>query len=187
MPKKKSLVLFGSMRVLTGTAMLTAASVIIGIFCKNFLNFGAGLFRITFENLPILLTGLCFGPVAGGLCGAATDVISYFLSGQAYPINPLVTLGAALIGMISGVLARYVLRRPGYARIVLCCIAAHLVGSVLVKSVGLFAFYGWAVLWRIPLYALIAGMEIFLLCLLYKSAALRRMIDPHGGDRHDLP
>ena len=187
MQKKKNLTLFGSMRVLTGTAMLTAGSVIIGIFCKNFLNFGGGLFRITFENLPILLTGLCFGPVAGGLCGAATDVISYFLSGQVYPINPVVTLGAALIGVINGLLSHTLLRRPGRGRIIISCAAAHLIGSVAVKSVGLFAFYGWAVLWRLPLYGGIATLEILLLCLLYKSAALRRMIDAHGGEPHDLP
>ena len=40
MQKNKS-VLF-----ITETAMMIALSVIIGIFCKNFLNFGAGLFPV---------------------------------------------------------------------------------------------------------------------------------------------
>ena len=41
-------------------AMMAAMSVVIGILCKNFLNFGGGLFRITFENLPIILAGIVF-------------------------------------------------------------------------------------------------------------------------------
>ena len=58
-----------SIRVITLAAMLTAMSVVIGIFCKNFLNFGGGLFRITFENLPIILTGILFGPFVGAVVG----------------------------------------------------------------------------------------------------------------------
>ena len=46
---------FKNIRSLTLAAMLTAVSVVIGIVCKNFMNFGSGLFRVTFENLPIIL------------------------------------------------------------------------------------------------------------------------------------
>ncbi|MBR5506708.1 MAG: hypothetical protein IKV88_01530 [Clostridia bacterium] len=51
---------FSSVKVLTGAAMLTAFSVIIGIVCKNFLTFNV-YYRITFENLPIILAGLLYG------------------------------------------------------------------------------------------------------------------------------
>ena len=80
-----------SVRMLTQAAMMVALSVIIGIFCKSFLNFGAGLFRITFENLPIILSGIIMGPVVGGAVGACSDIVSYFFSGQAYPLNFIVT------------------------------------------------------------------------------------------------
>ena len=93
----RSIGIFGRVRNMTMAAMLTAVSVVIGIFCKNFLNLGGGLFRITFENMPILLSGILFGPMVGGIVGLATDVISYFLSGQVYPINIVVTAGAVAI------------------------------------------------------------------------------------------
>lgn len=182
MQRRKNLALFRSLRAMTMSAMLTAASVVIGIFCKNFLNFGGGLFRITFENLPILMSGLMFGPVVGGLSGAATDVISYFLSGQVYPINPIVTLGAAMIGIVSGLVSHHLLKRSGKLRLIISCAAAHLVGSVIVKSIGLFQFYGWAVLWRIPLYLVITSLEIILLCLMYRNTGVRRMMDEAGGE-----
>ena len=166
-----------SVRTLTLAAMLTALSVIIGIFCKNFLNFGNGLFRITFENLPILAVGLTFGPIVGAVSGLATDLISYFLSKQVYPINPLVTLGALAIGLVEGLVSHYIVKRPGKARIIVSAALAHLVGSMILKPLGLYQFYGVAVLWRIPLYLLIAPVEIVLLCLLYRNKTVHTLLD----------
>ena len=168
---------FHSVRALTLAAMLTAMSVVIGIFCKNFLNLGGGLFRITFENLPIIISGIAFGPVAGALVGVATDLISYFLSNQIYPPNLIVTLGAASVGFVSGLTAKHLVRRAGQCRIILSGALAHLVGSVIIKSIGLFQFYGYMVLWRIPLYLVIAPIEIFLICMLCRNRNFKGFID----------
>ena len=177
--KKKSVGIFGTVRAMTMAAMLTAMSVVIGIFCKSFLNFGGGLFRITFENLPILVAGIMFGPLVGGIVGLATDVISYFLSGQAYPINFIVTIGATAIGVISGFLSKYAFKKSGYARIIFPSAIAHIIGSMIIKPIGLFTFYSWAVLWRVPLYLIIAPLEITLICLMYRNSTVRKLID--GG------
>ena len=173
---KKSSPVFQSVRHLTVAAMLTAISVVIGIFCKNFLNFGGGLFRITFENFPIILSGYCFGPVVGGLVGVATDLISYLLSNQVYPPNLIVTAGAFLIGFVSGLLFRVPMKNRTL-RIVFSASVAHLFGSVIVKSIGLYQFYGIAVLWRIPVYLVIASLEILLICLLFRRKSFSNLID----------
>ena len=161
-------------------AMLTAMSVVIGIFCKSLLDFGGGLYRITFENLPILISGIMFGPIVGGVVGAATDIISYLLSPQTYPINLLVTLGAASIGVISGIASRYIFKGRTSARIIFSCLSAHLVGSMIIKPIGLFAFYGWAVLWRVPMYLVIAPIEIILICAMRRNSAAKKLIDGKG-------
>ena len=96
---------------ITTTAMMIAISVVIGYFCKTFLNFGFGLYRITFENLPIIMTGIIFGPIAGGIVGLASDMISYFLSPQTYPPNLIVTLGATMVGVVSGIVSKYVVKK----------------------------------------------------------------------------
>ena len=178
--KSTKISLFGSLKVMTMAAMLTAMSVVVGIFCKSFLNFGEGLYRITFENLPILLSGIMFGPIVGGVVGAATDIISYLLSPQTYPINIIVTLGAAAVGLVSGVVSRYVLRKKTGARIVFSCLAAHAVGSMIIKPIGLFAFYGWAVLWRVPMYLVIAPIEIILICAMRRNSTAKKLIDGKG-------
>ena len=177
MQKTQKHTVFTSARALTLAAMLTAMSVVIGIFCKNFLNFGGGLFRITFENLPIILSGIMFGPIAGGIVGAATDLISYFLSSQAYPPNLIVTLGAVTVGFTSGFVSKCLVKKPSFKQIILSGAAAHIIGSMIIKPIGLYAFYGMLVLWRIPLYLVIAPIEIMLLCLLYKNTALKKMLD----------
>lgn len=164
-------------RALTTAAMLTAMSVIIGIICKNFLNFGGGLFRITFENLPIILTGILYGPIVGGAVGAASDLISYFLSAQIYPPNLIVTFGATMVGVTAGIVAKFIVKKRGYAQIILSGASAHVIGSMIIKPIGLFQFYQWAVLFRIPLYLAIAPIEIVILCLLYKNAAFRKIMD----------
>lgn len=169
-----------NVRILTTAAMLTALSVVIGIFCKNFLNFGNGLFRITFENFPIILSGIMFGPVVGALVGAASDVVSYFLSTQSLAITPIVTIGAALIGAVSGVVSRYIVKKEGVWRIVLSALSAHIVGSMIVKSFGLYVYYGWGVLVRIPLYIVIAAVEITIMCFIFKNKAFSKLIFDGG-------
>ena len=169
---------------MTIAAMLTAMSVVIGIFCKSFLNFGVGLFRVTFENLPILLAGIMFGPAVGGVVGAASDIVSYLMTPQAYPINLIVTVGATMMGVISGLLSHYVFKKRGRARIIVSAAIAHIICSMIIKPIGLYSYYGALVLWRIPLYLVIAPLEITLICMMYKNAAVRRMMD--GGLLGDI-
>lgn len=156
-------------------AMLMAMSVVIGIFCKTVLNFDGGLFRVTFENLPILLAGIMFGPFYGGLVGCGSDLISYLLSAQTYPPNLVVTLGATVVGIISGVVAKLIIKKHSTLQFIVAGGAAHIVGSMIIKPIGLFTFYGWLVLWRIPLYLVIAPIEILIICLLFKNSAFNRL------------
>ena len=169
--------------VLVYAAMLAAMGVVIGIFCKNFLNFGNGLFRITLENFPVIIAGLAFGPVVGACVGAVADIISYMLSTQSFAISPIVTLGAAMVGAVSGLVSHYVIKREGNARVIVSVAAAHLVGSILIKSLGLFAYYEWLVLWRIPTYVLIATLEAGLLCYLYKRSAFTKIFRLGGNTK----
>lgn len=158
-------------------AMLTAMSVVIGIICKSLLNFADGLFRITFENLPIIISGVVFGPIFGSVVGVASDLISYLLSPQTYPPNLIVTLGAATVGFVSGIIAKFVIKKRGVLQFTVATLAAHIIGSMIIKSIGLFAFYSWLVLWRIPTYIGISAVEILIITLLYRNSAVAKLLD----------
>lgn len=163
-----------SLKMLVIAAMLTAIGVVIGIICKTFLDFG-GIFRITFENLPIIMSGILFGPVVGGMVGAAVDIISALTAGQA-PL-PFVMVGSITVGVVSGIMAKYIVKQKGKRQIILSATAAHLIGSMIIKPIALFTIYEWAVLFRIPIYMVIAPIEIFILCLLFKNRSFCRVTE----------
>ncbi|MBE6667265.1 MAG: folate family ECF transporter S component [Ruminococcaceae bacterium] len=175
-----------NIKSMTIAAMLTAMSVVIGILCKNFLNFGGGLFRVTFENLPIIMGGLLFGPVIGGIIGAASDLLSYLFSAQIYPPNLIVTVGAISVGVVSGVMSKYVVRKKGKGQIIISGGLAHIVGSMIIKPIGLFQFYSWAVLFRIPLYFVIAPLEIILICVLFSRKSFSRIVGYTNSDKEKI-
>lgn len=162
--------------LITRAAMMIALSVIIGIFCKSFLNFGAGLFRVTFENLPIIMAGIIMGPIIGGVVGLSSDLISYFLSAQAYPPNFVVTIGATMVGVIAGLVSKFLIKRRGSVQIIASGGLAHIVGSMIIKPIGLFQFYQYLVFLRIPFYMVIAPLEIALICLMLRRKSFARVV-----------
>jgi len=87
------------------------------------------------------------------------------------------------VGAVSGLMSHYVIKRDGSVRVILSVIAAHLVGSVVIKSIGLFVYYEWLVLWRIPTYVLIAAVECGLLCYLYRSPVFDQIFKLGGRGR----
>ncbi len=167
-----------NIRVLTTAAMLGALSVVIGIFCKNFLNFGNGLFRVTFENFPIIMSGILFGPAVGAVTGIVSVMVSYFLSTQRFAISPVVALGAALVGAVSGIVSNYIIKKRGAVRVIVSVLAAHAVGSLIVKTFGIYAYYNMSywmlLLYRIPTYAAIIAVESFFLCLIFRHKAFTK-------------
>lgn len=121
-------------------AMLIGISVVVGTLCRNYLTFGPFI-RITFENLPIILTGLLFGPVYGLAVGACTDLVSSVLSAQ--DINPIITLGSLAVGLCSGLASEVgnMLGAKPILKKISGCIFAHLIGSLIVKTAGLYIYY----------------------------------------------
>ena len=86
------------------------------------------------------------------------------------PPLPLVTLGAAAVGAVGGTVFRYIL--PGAdirISVPVAVLSGHIVGSMIIKSVGLYAWFGNAVYLRIPVYIGIAAAESVLLVLLLRN------------------
>ena len=122
----------------------------------------------------MLLAGIVFGPGAGFAVGALADMIGGILAG--YAINPLIALGAASIGLVGGWLWRtlpHTLRLG--QRLLLSVVAAHVVGSIVINSLALHIFYGyaWAVLIaRIPNALVLTAVNTVLLRILLENRAL---------------
>lgn len=179
---RQDVAVFGNARALCFAAMLAAMSLLLGKFLQ-IPNPFSQVIRISFENLPVLLAGISMGPLAGAMTGVVADLLGCVLYG--YDINPIVTLGAASVGAISGLFANYVVRRPLLPRVILAVGGAHLCGSVFVKTAGLAAWYlasfqmgFWElVAWRALTYGIIATAEAAILYLLLRHKAFAGILE----------
>ena len=155
----------------TALAMMTAMSVVLGIVCKNLFTFGI-YYRFTLENLGVIMAGIFVGPVAGAAVGVASDVISCLLSTNP-AVNPILTVGAASVGLVSGLVFRASspLGKKG-ARYAISAAAAHIIGQVIVKSVGKIIMYGmpwFGVFIGAGFSAVAAAIEVTVIVMLSKN------------------
>ncbi len=166
-------------RILCLAAFLTAMSFLLGYIAKTIQ--GTGPLRFTLEGLPIVLSGMVLGPLYGALTGLAADLLSCLLAGQA-PL-PLVSVGAAAVGLVPGLLSLLLPPmkdgKPSILRMLLFSGPAHLIGSMLIKTLALAELYGPlpVLLLRIPLYLVIPLIESALLRLLLGSPAVKRELE----------
>ncbi|MBE6584315.1 MAG: folate family ECF transporter S component [Ruminococcaceae bacterium] len=172
---KNQIRIFGSLRVM----VLCSVFVAISIVCGKYLAIrGGDVLRFSFENLPIILAGMAFGPVAGAAVGVVADLIGCILVG--YAINPIITLAGALIGAIGGIMFRVCRKLPWWLCVTLTVTACHTIGSVVVKTIGLAAFYSMPIwelmLWRLLNYVIIGVIEGVLIYILLKNKALRKQL-----------
>ena len=158
-----------STRTLTVLALLIAMSIVF----SRVLSISTGFVRFNLGSLPVLLAGIVFGPGAGFAVGALADMIGGILAG--YAINPLITLGAASIGLVGGWLWQTLHTLRLGQRLLLSVVAAHVVGSIVINSLALRIFYGyaWSVLAaRIPNALVLTAVNTVLLRLLMENKAV---------------
>ena len=161
-----------SVRTLTMLALLTAMSIIFA----RVLTVSTGFLRFNLGALPTHLAAVWFGPAGGFAVGAVADLIGGTLSG--YSINPLITLGAGSVGLVSGLLFQKLSSLRLGLRLQISILAGHLVGSVVINSLALHIFYGyqWPVAARIPNAIVLSAVNTVLVRILLENKALAAMI-----------
>ena len=179
MKNQKKGKLFAKVKILCACAILSAAAVTIAYVCK-FMTLGS--IRINFENIPIIFAGIFFGPVAGFATGVCADLISTAFSQYGIGgINPLITLGAGVIGLTAGFVFRIKpLNKKHGLRLTLSVFSAHVIGNMIIKSIALMIYFSYplpAVLPRIPLYTVIALIELTAISVLMKSKGMQNAIN----------
>ena len=158
-----------SLRNLTFYALLIAMSIVF----SRALSISTGFLRFNLGSLPVILAAVLFGPAAGFAVGAIADIIGGVLAG--YAINPLITLGAGAVGLFAGLGWRYLPSRRENVRLGGGILLGHMVGSMILNSLALRLFYGyaWSVLAaRIPNALILAAAEFFLMRALLANHSL---------------
>lgn len=150
---------------LTLAGILVALSIVLG----KVLSITAGAFRVSLENLPVILAGIWMGPIIGMAVGVVADILGSILVG--FTINPIITVGAGLIGFMAGLMFHLPSGAKLDKKLALSVGMAHLIGSVIVKSIGLAIYYGYplsVLVVRVPLYIAIGLIEFLILRTIVK-------------------
>ena len=164
-----------SVRVIVLIGLLAAMSIVFGKLLA--INIGNSI-RISFENLPILMAGIFLGAPAGFLTGVLADVIGCLIVG--YSINPIITLAAGCIGLFAGLFWQLLVNQKLPVRVYGSVMTAHVIGSMILKSVGLMIFFHTplaGVAPRIPLYICIGLAEGSIILLLLKNKAFAAQVE----------
>ena len=158
-----------SVRTLVMLALLVAMSIVF----SRVLSISTGFVRFNLGSLPVLLAALLFGTGAGF---AVADIVGGVLAG--YAINPLITLGAGAIGLVAGYAWQ---KLPDYRtglRLSISVLLGHFVGSMVINSLALRIFYGYAwsvLLARIPNALVLSAVNIVLLRILLENRSLMKL------------
>ena len=161
-----------SVRTLVMLALLAAMSIVF----SRVLSISTGFVRFNLGSLPVLLAVVLFGPWAGFAVGVVADMIGGVLAG--YAINPLITLGAGAIGLAAGLAWQKLDSLRVGLRLGISVLLGHFVGSMVINSLALRIFYGyaWSVLAAcIPNALVLAAVNTVLLRILLENRSLMKL------------
>lgn len=123
-------------RTLASMALLAALEVVFA----RLIPMPVATVRFSIEAVPIVISGLLFGPIPGTLVGFVGDAVGTLFSGYGY--NPVFAVPPMLIGLCAGLLRPIVYKKQSYLRILASFAPAVVLGSILWQSYWLSFFYG---------------------------------------------
>ena len=134
--------------------------------------------RIGLGKLPVILGGIIFGPLSGGLIGALSDIIGYFIN----PLGaymPHFTLTSALSGMIPALVLRLwpTGDEPKVLELGIAVTCGHVITALLLVPYFLNSIFGipWVVL--MPARMIAAPVNILIYVYVIKVLLKRNIID----------
>lgn len=123
-------------RTLAYCAMLAALSVVLA---RLIIPMPDESTRFSIEAVPIFMSGMLFGPLAGGLVGFAADFVGTMFSG--YGFNPLFCVPPILYGVFGGVFQQFLAKKVSIPRLLVGFLPPVVVGSILYQSFALAYVY----------------------------------------------
>jgi ECF transporter S component (folate family) len=108
---------FLTTRSLVTVSLLTAISIVLARVLGLIIPIaGLPALKINFSSVPLIMAGIFYGPAAGFMAGAISDVIGYMINPMGGAYFPGFTLSTALTGMIPGVIFKLVTSREKLIR-----------------------------------------------------------------------
>lgn len=166
-------------KTLAYCALLAALSI---VFARLFGLMPDASARFSIEAVPILLSGMFFGPLAGGMVGFTADFVGCLFS--PYGFNPIFSVPPILYGVFGGLFRHYLCKKVSIVRLIAAILPPVLLGSVLYQSCalaymyfegpfieGLLFYLGT----RSVQFAVTMALDVLLIFLLFKSGVFQRL------------
>lgn len=177
---KSKLTLSNTLGIFKNVKVLVFASILVAISVTGKLfSFNIGEYiRLGYENLPVVFSGIAFGPILGFAIGIASDLCGCFAVG--YSVNPIITLGMGAIGLVAGIMSTLFRYNLSFLSIIIADISAHIVGSIIITTIGLAVYYGAkngiAMLFmeRTVNYLIIMAFETIILSILLTNTQIKK-------------
>lgn len=161
-------------RQVTFAGMFTALASLLSIYPFTF--YLPDFSRITFREIPIYLCSFALGPVWGGLCAIASDLIGTFISNSGNAWNPMFALSALLSGVLPGLLFRYVFKTEKLTlKSTLSIVPVNITVSLFLTTLwfqilgytGGMPFWAYLLIRRLWLVAMMTVIQILVVRILY--------------------
>lgn len=128
---------FLSVRALVCCAMMVAVAVVLARLMSVVPDETS---RFSIESIPIFISGMLFGPIAGAIVGFISDLIGCLMSPFGY--NPLLCLRPVLCGLLAGLFQKFLVKKFSIPRLSLAFLPYILFGCILWQSLALALVYG---------------------------------------------
>lgn len=168
--QKNSSKTYWNVKTLVFMALLVAMHLVL----TRVLVIELGAYRISVGSVCTILAGVWLGPVAGGVCGLAADLIGCFMKG--YAVNPFITIAAILWGVIPGLAKPLYVNRKKVGKtvgLVVSIFITAILSSLVFTTAGLVIFQGYnfyAIMpGRLIQFVILIPIYCLLTCLLYFS------------------
>ena len=156
------------------TLVFMALLVAMHLVLTRVLVIDLGAYRISVGSVCTILAGLWLGPVAGGVCGFASDIIGCFMKG--YAVNPFITVAAILWGVLPALVRPLIANKKKTGKTVVICVSivvTAILSSLVLTTAGLVIMLGYnfyAIMpGRLIQFAIMIPIYCVLTCLLYFS------------------
>lgn len=149
-----------NIRTMIIMALLAALGAVFSAFLSLELSFtGVKTVELSLTPLPVMLAGIFFGPLAGGIVGFVADTAGFFMGAPMGAYNPVFSLTMALFGVIAGLFyirskKNTIWKATGMA------LTAQVVCSLVLNTFLVWAFYGVPLAVLIPPRLIGAAVEL---------------------------
>ena len=133
---------FNTKRIIILAMLVALASIL-----DNWPSINSTFIQISFNFIPIVISGMLFGPAATAIVAALSDILGVMIRGQVP--NMAFTVIAAGIGACYG----FFLSKTGSSRqtVLLCQLLVTVIGHIILNTVGIYIFYNKGAFGSLPL------------------------------------